>query len=90
MVARPLGRAPLCLLLRNGNLSTATGLQLPVNLSVLTTGLSRKVIVAFPESLPQSDRGCSRKVIVDKSAYPKALPTVARLPHPAGCWPATK
>jgi hypothetical protein len=38
-----------------------------------------KVIVVFPESVLQSDRGWCCKVIVDKSAYPKALCTVPRL-----------
>ena len=35
-----------------------------------TIGLSYKAIVVLTGSVIQSDRGCSYKVIVDKSAYP--------------------
>jgi hypothetical protein len=43
----------------------------------LIIGLSYQVTVVFAESLLPSDRGFSYQVTVDKSAYPKALPTVA-------------
>jgi hypothetical protein len=40
------------------------------------------VTVVFAESFPPSDRGFSTQVTVDKSVYPKALPTSGKLVAP--------
>jgi hypothetical protein len=65
----PLGAHRYSALLFHRNRLATTGKKLPV----LTIGLSTKVIAVFAESLHQSDRDCSTKVIVDKSLYPNDL-----------------
>jgi hypothetical protein len=77
--APPLARSaiPSC-----PGLSTETGFQLPEELEDSTIGLSRQVTVVLDESPPPSDRGFPRQVTVDKSAYPKGLPTVSQAHRP--------